>query len=67
MKVISKVITWGVTALPLKRNLISRFTKGRGMRNDEECIDGVTSKQEKTYGHQGLENVRALGPGSDSL
>jgi hypothetical protein len=37
------------------------------MRNDEGCIDGVTSKQGKTYAHQGLENERALGPGSDSL
>jgi hypothetical protein len=28
MKVIMEVITRGVTALPLKRNLISRFVKG---------------------------------------
>jgi hypothetical protein len=27
MKVISETVIWGVTALPLKRNLVSRFTK----------------------------------------
>jgi hypothetical protein len=27
MKVIRKAITWGVTILPLKRNLVPRFTK----------------------------------------
>jgi hypothetical protein len=33
-------ITWGVTTLPLKRNLIPRFTKGgEKHKNDEGHID----------------------------
>jgi hypothetical protein len=43
MKVIKDFITQSVTTLPLKRNLVPRFTKGRGStRNDEESpmIDG---------------------------
>jgi hypothetical protein len=30
MTIIREFITWGVIALPLKRNLIPRFTKGGG-------------------------------------
>jgi hypothetical protein len=39
MRVIRENVTWGVTALPLKRNLVSRFMKERSTRNDERYID----------------------------
>jgi hypothetical protein len=39
-KVIREVVIQGVTTLPLKRNLILRFTKGgRAQENNEECHD----------------------------
>jgi hypothetical protein len=39
MTLIRVFITWGVTSLPLKRNLVLRFTKGGGAQeNDEGCI-----------------------------
>jgi hypothetical protein len=38
-------ITWGVITLPLKRNLISRFSKGgESIRNDEWYIDQIARR-----------------------
>jgi hypothetical protein len=40
MKVIWEAITWGVTALPLKKNIIPRFMKeGKRLINNERCTD----------------------------
>jgi hypothetical protein len=45
MKVIKDFVTWGVIALPLKRNPISRFMKGGGVQeNDERCNDRVARR-----------------------
>jgi hypothetical protein len=47
-KVIRENVTQCVIALPLKRNLIPRFTKGEGVpQNDEGCFDiGETDYQD---------------------
>jgi hypothetical protein len=40
MALIRVSVTRGVTTLPLNRNLVPRFTKGRGAQeNKEACID----------------------------
>jgi hypothetical protein len=47
MKVISKVVTWGVTPLPLKRNIIPIYKRRRSTRNDVGCIDSVSRRTDK--------------------
>jgi hypothetical protein len=43
MKVVRETVTLGVKAPP-KRNLVLRFMKGGGTRNDERCIDCVARR-----------------------
>jgi hypothetical protein len=43
MKIIKDFITRGVTTLPLQRNLILRFTEGRG--GQETVMDALTVKE----------------------
>jgi hypothetical protein len=38
MKVIKESVTWGVTTLPLKRNLIPRFAEGERLQRSKEWI-----------------------------
>jgi hypothetical protein len=39
MKVIRETITWGVTTLPLKRNLVPRFTKEREQKTMKDTLN----------------------------
>jgi hypothetical protein len=49
MKVINKAITWGVTTLPLKRNLIPKFMKGGGAQ--ETMNDTLIAEKQRYQDH----------------
>jgi hypothetical protein len=57
MTIIRAAITWGVTALPLKRNLVSRFMK----EGAQETMKGALTAENEDIGTVGRRGTSMRG------
>jgi hypothetical protein len=66
MKVIREIVTWGVTILPLKRNLVPRFMRGGEVIRSEIWLQGIPRSRRWDIKPVGVEESIDL-PFSSSL
>jgi hypothetical protein len=65
MKMLMNFITWGVTALPLKRNLIPRFVEGERLQRRTEHIRLIHTFEALITIHDTKLSHILIGPGAE--